>query len=315
MNTIQRIERLALRDVWPHEALHFTKWLEENIEVLNEVLEIELDPDGVEREQAAGAFSIDLVAKDRDGRTVIVENQLERTNHDHLGKLLTYTAAMDAKVAVWVSSDPRPEHIAAVTWLNETTGADFYLIKVEAIRIGGSPAAPLFTRIVGPSAEFRQVGEKKRDLADREDIRHRWWVSLIERSTKVTKLHAHITPSTVSWISTASGLPGVSYIYTVTKGGIGVEIYIDRGKDSEDENLAIFRQLEARKDEIEREFGPGLLEWQTLEDRRACRIRCRRDNGGYRSPEADWPRIQDECISDMARLEKVFRGPIKAVQI
>ncbi len=314
MSMIQRIERLPLREVWPHEAYNFTKWLEENIEALNEVLDTELVPEGVEREQSAGAFNIDLVAKDRDGRTVIVENQLERTNHDHLGKLITYTAAMDAKVAVWVSSDPRPEHIAAVTWLNELSGTSFYLIKVEAIRIGDSPYAPLFTRIVGPSAEFKELGERKKDLAEREDIRQRWWTRLIERSKTVTKLHAHISPSTVSWISTASGLPGVAYIYTVTMGGTGVEVYIDRGKDSDAENIEIYRQLESRKEEIEKVFGPGLV-WQPLDGKRACRIRCRRESGGYRSPEEDWPKIQEVCIRDMDRLENAFRAAIQAVRI
>jgi hypothetical protein len=280
---------------------------------LNEVLEIDLD--SAEREQSAGAFSVDLVAKDTDNNTVIIENQLERTNHDHLGKLLTYLAAMDAKTAIWISPDPRPEHIRAISWLNESASADFYLIKVEAIRIGDSPAAPLFTRIVGPSAELRQVGEKKKNLAETANTLHDWWTSLIQRSAKATNLHAHITPSKVGWIGASSGLPGVRYIYTAGTDGVGVEVYIDRGENSHEDNLKIFKQLETRKDVIEQEFGPGLLEWQPLDSRRACRIRCRRENGGYHSPVENWPKIQDECIADMVRLEKAFRGPIREVRI
>ena len=112
----------------------------------------------MDREQAAGTFSIDLVAEDEGGGTVIIENQLEKSNHDHLGKLITYLTAMSGKAAIWIVSDPRPEHVAAITWLNESASADFYMVKVEAVRIGDSPPAPLFTLIVGPSEDAKDVG-------------------------------------------------------------------------------------------------------------------------------------------------------------
>src|SRR5262245_38996400 len=114
MGAVGRIERVPLRDVWRHEAHDLTRWLEENVDVLNDVLGINLV--SAEREQNAGAFSVDLVAQDDDGRTAIIENQLERSNHDHLGKLITYAAMMDAHVAVWIVAEPRPEHVRAVTW-------------------------------------------------------------------------------------------------------------------------------------------------------------------------------------------------------
>ncbi len=109
---IGRLERVALREVWRHEAYDFTRWLQENIDVLNSALNLKLV--NVEREQAAGAFSIDLVAEDEGGGKVIIENQLERSNHDHLGKVLTYLAAMGARAAVWIVAEPRSEHVAAV---------------------------------------------------------------------------------------------------------------------------------------------------------------------------------------------------------
>ena len=146
---IGKLQRVALREVWKHEAYDFTKWLQENIDVLNATVGLNLV--NVDREQAAGSFSIDLVAEDEGGGTVIIENQLEKSNHDHLGKLITYLTAMSARAAIWIVAEPRPEHVAAVAWLNESTGADFFLVKVEAVRIGTSPAAPLLTLIVGPS--------------------------------------------------------------------------------------------------------------------------------------------------------------------
>ena len=150
--TVGKIERLPLRDVWKHEARYFTTWLEENVEVLNDVIDLGLTT--AQREQSAGSFSVDLVAEDEQGGTIIIENQLEKSDHDHLGKVITYLTMMQAKAAVWIVADPRPEHIAAITWLNsEVASADFYLLKVEAVRIGLSAPAPLLTLIVGGAVQ------------------------------------------------------------------------------------------------------------------------------------------------------------------
>jgi hypothetical protein len=153
---IGKLERVPLREVWEHEAYDFTQWLQDNIEVLNDALGLTLV--NVDREQAAGAFSIDLVAEDEGGGTVIIENQLEKSNHDHLGKLITYLSAMGAKAAIWIASEPRPEHVAAIAWLNESNSAQFYMVKVEAVRIGASqPAALCFQRWQKPNETLRRL--------------------------------------------------------------------------------------------------------------------------------------------------------------
>ena len=148
---IGKIQRVPLRDVWKHEALDLTKWLQDNLDVLNDVLEFSLS--NAEREQSAGDFSVDLVAEDDEGGVVIIENQLEKSDHAHLGKLITYLTALQAKKAIWIVAEPRPEHVAAITWLNESSAASFYLLKLEGIRINDSAPAPLLTLIVGPSEE------------------------------------------------------------------------------------------------------------------------------------------------------------------
>jgi len=309
---IGKLERVDLREVWKYEAHDFTHWLENNIGVLNDALDLNLV--NVDREQAAGSFSIDLVAEDEGGGTVIIENQLEKSNHDHLGKLITYLTAMSAKAAVWIVSDPRPEHVAAVAWLNESSSAAFYMVKVEAVRIGDSPPAPLFTVIVGPSEDSKDVGQAKKEIAERYGIRKRWWTQLVERSAKITKLHAHITPGEYSWIGTSSGVRGLNFNYGVTQDECAAELYIDRGKDAEDENKAIFDQLFAHKEEIEKIFGES-LSWQRLEGKRACRIRHTQSSGGYRSPEDQWPALQDAIIKDMDRLEKALRPYLKQLKL
>lgn len=309
---IGKLERVPLRQVWEHEAYDFTQWLQENIDVLNTALDLNLV--NVDREQAAGSFSIDLVAEDEGGGTVIIENQLEKSNHDHLGKLITYLTGMGAKAAVWIVSDPRPEHVAAVAWLNESSSAAFYMVKVEAVRIGTSPAAPLFTLIVGPSEETKDVGQTKKEIAERYGIRKRWWTTLIERSGKITKLHAHITPGEYSWIGASSGIRGLNFNYVVTQDECAAELYIDRGKDSEQENKSIFDQLLANKDQIDASFGEA-LSWERLEGKRACRIRHTQTGGGYRSPEDQWPALQDAIIKDMDRLEKALRPHLKQLKL
>lgn len=310
--SVGRLERVSLREVWKHEAQDFTQWLQNNIEVLNEQLGFDLI--GANRERSAGDFSVDLVAEDGNGGTVIIENQLEKSNHDHLGKLLTYLAALGAKTAIWIVSDPRPEHVAAIAWLNESNSAEFYMVKVEAVRIADSPAAALFTQIVGPSFETKEVGETKKEIAERFFIRKRWWTTLIERSAKVNKVHAHITPSEHGWISASAGVRGLSFNYVVMQDECRVELYIDRGKDSVAENKQIFEQLHANKNSIEQSFGTSLT-WERLDGRRACRIQYTRHEGGYRSLEDQWPHIQDQTIRDMDKLIKALQPYLKQLNL
>lgn len=307
--SIGKLERVELRQVWKHEAYDFTRWLQDNIDVLNEATGLTLV--NVDREQAAGSFSIDLVAEDDGGGKVIIENQLEKSNHDHLGKLITYLTAMEARAAVWIVSEPRPEHVAAIAWLNDSSSAAFYLVKVEAVRIGQSPFAPLLTLIVGPSAEGEAVARTKKEFAERYDIRQRWWAELVERPE--AKLHAHITPSAYSWIGTSSGVRGLNLNYVVTQDTCGAELYIDRGNGADAENKAIFDQLHLQKAEIEEAFG-GPLSWERLDTKRASRIRASFP-GGYRSPEDQWGAIQTPLVQAMGRLEAALRPRLKRLQL
>ncbi|MDP1700622.1 MAG: DUF4268 domain-containing protein [Aestuariivirga sp.] len=309
MNSIGKLERVALREVWKHEAYDFTQWLQDNIDVLNEALNITLV--NVDREQAAGSFSIDLVAEDEGGAKVIIENQLEKSNHDHLGKLITYLTALNARVAIWIVAEPRPEHVAAISWLNDSSSATFYLVKVEAVRIGISPPAPLLTVIVGPSDEKSEVAATNKEFAERYDVRQRWWEKVVEHPEG--KLHAHITPGMYSWIGTSSGVRGLNLNYAVTQDECAAELYIDRGKNADEENKAIFDQLLAHKTDIEQSFG-GPLSWERLDAKRACRIRVTLP-GGYRSPEEEWEGIQTAMIQAMNRLERALRPHLKSLRI
>ena len=302
--TIGKLQRVPLRDVWKHEAADFTTWLQDNIDVLNEVLDFSLT--NVEREQAAGDFNVDLVGENEDGGAVVIENQLERSDHDHLGKVLTYLAALDAKGAVWIVSHPRPEHVKAITWLNEATSTPFYLVQVEAVSIEDSPPAPLFTVIVGPSEEARAAGATKKDLNERQIKRRAFWTLLLDRAKAKTRLHANISPGRYAWVGAGSGRRGLSFNYSVRQHECQVELYIDVGDQKTNESL--FDELREKQAAIETAFGDA-LEWQRLESKRACRIRFQL-KGGWRDEE-DWPAVVDAQSDAMVRLSDALKPHIR----
>ncbi len=308
---IGKIERVPLREVWKHEAYDFTQWLQDNIDVLSNVLDINLS--NPEREQNAGTFNVDIVAEDDSGNPVIIENQLEKSDHDHLGKLITYLVSIGAKTAIWIVANPRPEHINAINWLNESCPVSFYLLKVEAIKIGHSPPAPLLTIIVGPSPESKEVGKTKKEIAERYLLRERFWTQFLEYAKQKTKLHANISPTQHNWVGTSAGVRGLSYNYVIRKDSAQVELYIDRGEGCDEMNKNIFEQLYQNREEIEKIFGAP-LEWQSLEGKRACRVRKEISIGGYRDEEK-WGEINAEMVDNMIRLEKAFKAFIKRVNI
>lgn len=307
---IQKIARIPLREAFRHEALDFTRWLEENIDVLNDVLDITLS--NAEREQAAGDFSVDIVAEDDSGAKVIIENQLEKSDHDHLGKVITYLVALEAKTAIWIVSDPRPEHVSAITWLNESSTASFYLLKLEAIRIGESAPAPLLTLIVGPSESTKAVGKAKQEFAERYDLRRTFWKGLLDYAKTRTKLHSGISPGKQNWIGTGAGRSGLSYNYVVWEHEAAAELYIDRGKDADAENKTLFDTLMTKRAEIEAAFGVGdmKLDWQRLDNKRACRIRVDIPAAGYRD-EDRYAEAYAGMVDAMVRLERALKPHVQ----
>ncbi|MGI5325060.1 hypothetical protein [Actinomadura nitritigenes] len=151
METIGRLEPVALRAVWPNEASAFTPWLANNLDVLGQAVGLALVLK--EREHPVGRYSLDLLVEDAQGRVVAVENQLEQTDHAHLGQLLTYCAGTQAQIVIWIAQSITNEHAAALEWLNDNTieGVGFFGVQVEALRIGDSLPAANFQVIVRPN--------------------------------------------------------------------------------------------------------------------------------------------------------------------
>jgi len=290
------LQRLAAREVFAHEAYDFTTWLEANIDALSGVLGIDLA--SAEREKNAGDFSADLLAEDESGRRIIIENQLEPTDHKHLGQVLTYLTVLDAEIAIWVTADARPEHVSAVSWLNENaSGADFYLVKVEGVRVDDSRPAPLFTRIVGPSPETRAAEQTKKDWDERDRVRYEFFEGLLERTRNHTNRFDSISPKARGTVS-ASGGPGFSFAFTVRQHESRAYLYLHFQK-TQAVNDAAFAVFETHRDEIDATVN-GDLEWVQDENRR--RLLLHRVSVGYED-EDQWERAWDELAACMGQLE------------
>jgi hypothetical protein len=162
-NQVSKLEFTSVRTAFKNEASDFTAWMEEHIDALAERLGMQLTVQ--EREAGVGDFRADLLCVNEAGRQVIVENQLDKTDHSHLGQILTYMAHFDAKTAIWVTANPRREHEKAIDFLNEVTLGDyaFYLVKVETVKIGNSPHAPLFSIISSQTFKRRKSVRRRKN--------------------------------------------------------------------------------------------------------------------------------------------------------
>lgn len=307
---IEKIKKVPLREVWKDEAKNFTSWLFDNIEILGE--ELDMDLTAIDKEGDAGSFSVDIVAEDENGQKVVVENQLEKTNHEHLGKILTYLANLDAKIAIWISSNPRQEHERAIDWLNEFgPGIAFYLIQIEAYKIGNSNPAAKFSIIAGPSEESEVIGKKKKEYAKRHILRKEFWTEILEKAKEKTSLHSNVSPNIYHWVGAGAGKQGISYNYVITKRYGGCEIYLDKGKDYARPNINKIRfdKLYKHRKQIEKKFK-GKLNWERLDNARASRISIRFKGMGLNDKEK-WQGLQDKMIDAMVRLEKAFKDFIR----
>lgn len=314
MKAIEKIIRLPISEVWKYEARNLTPWLCENIDVISDAIGLQLT--NPEREQSTGNFNVDIKAEDAEGNTVIIENQYGSSDHGHLGKLITYLTSFKAKTAIWIVEAPKQEHINAVNWLNEAeNGVDFYMLKLEAIKIGESNPAPLLMRIAGPSEESLKIGKIKKEDSERHHLRLAFWTLLLDvAKNKGLSSFGAISPSKDAWIAATAGIRGLSYAFWVNQYSVRIELRIDRGKNAEEENIKIFKELKQKESKIEEDFGSPLI-WADLEGYRVCSIRKDIDKGGYRSDESLWQGIVDEVVDSMVKLEKAIKPHLKNLKL
>jgi hypothetical protein len=271
---LSRVSYVDPREVWGHEAHDLTPWLLDNADVLSETLGIDLEL--TTSEHPVGGFSLDLVGRDLTNDAVlIVENQLAGTDHDHLGKLLTYTAGTAANTIVWIATGFREEHRQALDWLNENTGEDvrFFGIVMQVVEIYGSPRAPLLKLVVEPNDWQKHV--RAATHSGRLEGKGAHYVEFWRRFLEVVKARypgwtRATKPSSANWMWMTSPIAGAQISSSFAQGRrLRHELYIDSG-DGE-RNLAIFQALLARRGELETLYGRP-LEFEELPAKRACRV-------------------------------------------
>jgi hypothetical protein len=315
MGKVEKITRIPITEAFRYEAKHFTPWLQDNIEVVGDAIGIELM--NAEREQSTENFSVDIKAEAANGEIVVIENQYGASDHKHLGQLVTYLSSFEAKIAIWVVENPKQEHINAINWLNEgENNCDFYLLRVEAIKIGDSLPAPLLSLIVGPSEESKQIGKKRQEETQNDKLRKQYWDDLFEKSLelKINQFANINTSGKDPWAAVTAGIRGLTYQYWVNQKNTRVELRIDRGKGSDAENLEIFNNLKRNEVEIETSFG-GKLNWAELEKHRVCSIRFDISNGGYKASEGNWDASIFKTAEAMKNLMKSTKPFIKSLKL
>lgn len=309
MSNIGKIESIRLKSHFKSESGDFTPWLADNLEYVSEAIHLKLVNPSTE--QTSENFRVDIQAELEDGSGVVIENQFGDSNHDHLGKIITYRTAFYAKVAIWIVEHAKQEHVEAINWLNETdNGCDFYLLELQLIRIGDSPLGPLFTIKSAPSKEAREKGELKRLETRRHEMRYKFWSELLKvfKADKSLSAFKNSSPSKDSFISSGTGIGGIQWTLWVTKDFVRCELRIDKGKGAEKDNLDILHKLMKDKDQIESEYGPG-LNWEELEGYRTTSIRTEFP-GGYDNPEEEWPTIIEEDLERTKRFISALKGPV-----
>lgn len=265
-----KIKRITdLRSIWPHEANDFTKWLadEHNLAKLGDEIGIELELE--ERESSVGNFNVDLYAKEEGtGRKVIIENQLEETDHDHLGKLITYASGKGAEVVVWVVKRARDEHRQAIEWLNQHTDTDlgFFLVEIELWQIDDSAIAPKFSVIERPNDWGKQM-KSVAGLNNTEQIQLAFWQKFNDKmnaSPNFTKHFKTRKAQPQNWydISVGSSEYYLCFTASIQKKHMSCGIYIPDNKE-------LFHLFEAHKADFEAQFGKD-IEW--VEASKARRI-------------------------------------------
>ncbi len=306
-----KLERIPLRRAWSHEALEFTPWLvqADNLTLLAESLGLgELELVGIEH--PVGDFKVDILCTD-DGGKVIIENQLEKTNHTHLGQILTYAAGVGARKVIWVAESFRTEHIAALEFLNQhtTDELDFFAVEVELWRIGDSPMTPSFNVVVKPNDWAKTGQQNAKAAATMTPTKQRqlkfWtdWTAWLQAKGSSLKTQK---PLPQHWTNIALGRAGIHLAATVNsrESRVGVEVYIDH-----DNSKAMFKQLQAHQAEIHKVLQAE-LEWMELPDGHACRILQVRPNSPLQA-EDQWP-AYFAWLEDVAlRMSAVFRPLVK----
>lgn len=313
---LSRLQPVPLREAWPHEAGSFTPWLArcENLQLLGETIGMSLECEA--QEYAVGDFSADIVCRDLNtDRYVLIENQIERTDHSHLGQLLTYAAGLKAATVVWIAATFREEHRAALDWLNEITTEDFNFIGIEIQlwRIGDSVPAPTFNIISKPnnwSREIRDSARESGELTEGKMLQREYWQGFMDYLRTTPDFPSPPKALAQYWMNFPIGRPSIRLAVVASTvsnrsksydiGELRMELVLD-GVYSAD----YLRHLQQHSEEIESALAPDQTIWYNKEDVKMKKV--------YVSREADiknrndWPAQHQWLYQRLLKFDHVFR--------
>lgn len=313
--TLARLSQVDVRNIWTTEAGDFTPWLarEENLALLGDTVGIELELEATEKD--VGPFRADILCKDTaTGHWVLIENQLARTDHTHLGQLLTYAAGLKAVTIIWIADRFTEEHRAALDWLNEITDDrfNFFGLEIELWRIADSPVAPKFNMISKPNDWTKTIGSAanridENDLTDTKLLQQEYWAALRELLLDRKGPVKPQKPLPQHWANFAVGRSNFSLHALVNTQrqviAANLSCYGDDAKPH-------FYMLTDDKEAIEREMGQPLV-WEELPNKKVSRISLERPADP--TNKTDWP-TQHEWLADtLERLHRVFAPRVKTL--
>ena len=291
-----------LRSIWPHEALNFTPWVAENVDLLADAVGLDITVD--ETESSVGDFNVDIYASETGtDRKIIIENQLEDTDHDHIGKLITYASGKGADVVIWVVKHAREEHKAAVEWLNNHTDdkIGFFLCEIKLFQIGDSQIAPAFTVVERPNDWTKEI-RKTASANSTQQQRLEYWQAFNDYAfsdANFSRIFNKRKPTTDHWMdfSIGSSACHIAVSQIQKRKAVDVELYINDDKE-------LFKSLFAHKDEIEKNMEME-LEWKELPERKASRILIEKTVD--LDDRATWPEQFDYIMDTCIKMKRAFK--------
>lgn len=270
LGNLQKIE--DLRIIWKHEALNFTTWLakEDNMSILGDTIGIEIGE--VTTESPVGGFRADIIGKETmSDRVIVIENQLEDSNHDHLGKIITYASGIDASIIIWIVKNAREEHKKAIEWLNNNMDEeiDLFLIQIELWKINDSIPAPRFNVLEQPNTWAKEVKRISHEMSDTMAFNLNYWTEFSDyvfKDSKFSKLFNKRKLSTDNSyrVAAKSSEFNFAFLLNTSRNVITVECNISNNKE-------LFHQFYSSKEKIESIIGLE-LDWKELPERKASRI-------------------------------------------
>ena len=307
------IRKLRVRDHWKHEEHEFTPWLarEENIGKLGDAIGLELQVVGVE--VPVGPFSADVLAKDAWENYVVIENQFGKTDHDHLGKLLTYAAALDAKAVVWVAEHFTDEHRKTIEWLNERVSDDLgiYAVEIELWQIDQSRPGLRFNVLSEPTEISKQATAVKASgvITDAKKLQLEFWTAFRDQLLERRIVPTAQAPGPRYWFNVSLGRSNftLSNIANTFDGKIGVRVYISNKVAS-----AALPQLEAERTAIESEIGET-LEWDPNPEAKDKIIRL--EHTADLNDRGRWPEYISWLVDKVAKFKKAFEPRVKKLSL